>query len=621
MAKPSRPHRKGTYEIEAVVNVDLDELEITYRTAAAFQAKVLRLNVARTPAARQMLQAMADSIKVGLNGDADSRWESSETLRRAFRYAQMMLDRFDELGFTDFSDAELSIPVLQELYEQFNSNVKRSCCWLLARVLRDNHLNGVALGIALRSTRFAMMDANPYTYDDAVAVAIEKSARAVYKERFDAQRDLFRCLGYDTSSRAWLRLTAAEVIERATNAHPGAAAPGLRLDMLTESGDIQIAWALTHPEYFGFRKTRGRRHPPAVVGTRMRAIGIALYPDRVTLTAAAILHCLGENAGFNVSTMLEKNIDSLIYIGSDDALEHNVKSRNQLQDTRPTRLTSIFTPGGVVESLTGLTRFSRQARAHLASPTGTKATVVDRLYVEHAANPEDAAVLHSSQMHSAWEGPYFASHWETAKAGPIQVVPLKLPALRLVAQRRAMAEGVTADVHGHSDSTKTYYLAHTLPDYVFNKHAVAAQNSFHDKAIAAFKVVADATDGPAASLAAIDPSNVMDVEIGLCVNNGAHPDGSGRRCGLGIIACFVCPNGYRTVDNVPGLLAAVKLGDIIEHRNADEWENGQASQLRFLAQACLDEFPDVVVGTIRRNTDLRPHILSIAHAYNELRDV
>ena len=31
-----------------------------------------------------------------------------------------------------------------------------------------------------------------------------------------------------------------------------------------------------------------------------------------------------------------------------------------------------------------------------------------------------------------------------------------------------------------------------------------------------------------------------------------------------MVACFTCPNGYRTVDNIPGLLAAVELGDIIE---------------------------------------------------------
>ena len=621
MAHPTRGRRSGAYEIEAVVNVDLDELEITYRTAAAFQPQILALESERTLAAQQLLQAMADSIKVGLNGDADSGWESAATLKNATWFSKVMLDRLHQAGISDFSSVAVNVPLLRSLYEPLNSTMKRSACWLLARVLRDNHPNGMALSIALRNTRFGVEDTNPYTYDDAVADAIEKSARAVYNERFDAQRDLLHLLGYDTSSRAWLRLTAAEVIERATNAHPAVAAPDARQPSQAASDDIQIAWALTHPERFGHRKSQQGRQANSVAGPRMKAIGTALYPDNVTLVAAAILHCLGENAGFNFSAILEKNIDSLTYIGSDDALEHNVKSRNRLQDTRPTRLTSIFTPGGVVESLTGLTRFSRHARAHLANPTGTKATVVDRLYVEHTATPEAAAVLTTDRMHNAWRGSHFADHWDTTSAGSFQVVPLRMAALRLVAQRRAMADGLTADVHGHSERTKTHYSAHVLSDYVFNKHAVAAQDSFHDTAIAAFKVVADATDGPAASLAAIDPSNVMDVEIGLCVTNGTHPDGSGRRCGLGIVACFTCPNGYRTVDHVPGLLAAVELGDIIERNDPDEWENGQASALRFFAQACLNEFPAVVVGNIRRSTDLVPHILTVTGMYTELRNV
>lgn len=618
MAHPTRGHRSGTYEIEALLNVDLDKLEITYRSAAAFQPQVLRLQTQKSHAARQMLQAMADSIKVGLNGDADSGWESAVTLQNGFFEARVMLEQFHGMGLTDFSYADLSIPVLRSLYEPLNSNRKRSACWLLARVVRDNHPNGKALSVALRNTRFGVEETNPYRYDDEVAEAIEHVAREVYRERFDAQRDLLHRLGHDTSSRSWLRIPAADIIAWAHRAHPDVAAPEARQPSQAAAYETQVAWALTHPERFGHRKhQRGSQ----VLGPTMKAIGQALYPDNVTIAAAAILHCLGENAGFNFSVLLEKNADTLSYIGPDDALEHNVKARNHSQDTRPTRLTSIYTPGGVVESLTGLTRFSRHARAHLANPDGRRATIADRLYVEHTCNPEDAAVIDSMRMQNAWRANTdWDDHWNTASAGSRAQVPLRMAALRLVAQRRAMADGLAADVHGHSERTRTHYSAHVLPDYLFNKHAVAAQDSFHDTAIEAFKLVADATDGPAATLAAVDPETIMDVEIGLCTSNGNAPDGSGRRCGLGIVACFTCPNGYRTVDHVPGLLAAVELGNIIELNDPDEWENGQASALRFFAQACIDEFPPMVVANIRRTTDLVPHIITVTGMYMELRD-
>ena len=111
----------------------------------------------------------------------------------------------------------------------------------------------------------------------------------------------------------------------------------------------------------------------------------------------------------------------------------------------------------------------------------------------------------------------------------------------------------------------------------------------------------------------------MEVEIGLCTSGGNEPDGSGRRCGLGMVACFTCPNGYRTIDHLPGLLAAVELADIIERNDPDEWENGQAADLRYYAQACLDQFPPLLVRNIKQTTDLTPHVLTVTGMYMELR--
>jgi hypothetical protein len=616
MAHATRGHRSGTYEIEEIVKVDRERLAIVFRHAAAYQPQEIRLGVEHTPAAEQMLQAMVDSIKAGTNGDADSGWESSETLRRSLAYVRAMLLVFAQAGFDTFADPRIDVPVLRTLYGALPNNTKRSACWLLARVIRHNHPNGVAISRALKNTRFSVEETDPFIYDDAVSDAIEAAAKGVYTGYFTAQRDIFERLGYDVAGRSWLRIPAKELIDWAIRAHPPCSQPDAAQPQLAAPFEEQVAWALTHPGSFGWIKYQ---RFDLIRGPEMKKIGRALYPDNVVITAALVLHCLGENSGFNASVLLQKDAGTLTYLGSDHALEHNVKARNRSEDTRPTRLTSIYTPGGVVETMTGLTRFSRYSRRHLTTPDGRRPAVANRLYVEHTADPEDARVLDGNRLVNAWRSPVFDTHWDEAKAGSRPATTVRLAALRYVAQRRAMGEGLTSDVHGHTPSTKLHYTAHVLPDHVFNKHATAAQNAFHDDAVAGFTVVADATEGSAADLAAVDPDKVMDVEIGVCTSGGKAPDNSGRRCDLGIVACFTCPNGYRTVDHVPGLLAAVELGDIIERNDATEWEHGQASHLRFYAQACLDKFPPMVVGNIKRSADLVPHILTVTGMYMEMR--
>lgn len=615
MAHPRRGHHSGTYEIEEVVDVDLDKLVITYRHAASYQPQTLSLSVKNSPAARQMLQGMADSIKIGTNGDGQSGWESSKTLLNGFHQSQVMLDILRTEGLDSFADARIDVPMLRRLYNSLNNNTQRQACHLLARVVGRHHPHGSAIAYALKNTRFAVDETTSLIYDETTAAAIESCARGVYTDGYRAQRDLFHHLGYDVKGRSWLAVPAEEVLEWAERAHPDACTDPLATrPKIGLRGDKLIAWALTHPGAFG-------RGCPRIPGSEINRIGDALYPDNHLLTAALILHCLGENAGYNQSVLLQKNTTTLTYLGSNEALERNVKARASSEDTRPTRVDSIYSPGGIVETLSGLTRFSRRHRSHLANPDGTPATVVDRLYVEHTSDPTKAEVITSTRMVNAWRAPIFDRHWpaDAENRGHGLDVRLWLSALRLEAQRRAMGEGLKADVHGHSERTKTHYLAHVLPDHVFNRAATAAQDELHETNVGRFTLIADATEGPAAELAQVAAKDVMDVEIGLCASGGNAPDGTGKRCALGMVACFTCPNGYRTVDNIPGLLAAVKLGDLIEANDPIEWENGQASDLRYYSQACLDQFPSMVVANVRRTTDLAAHILTVTGMYMEMR--
>lgn len=613
MAHPTRGHRSATYEIQQIVSVDAESLTITVRHAAAYQPTAISLGTDSSAAAEQMIVAMANSIKVGGNGDVDSGWESVTTLRQASFYARVMIERLHLAGFRSFDDPNIDVLVLRDLYAPFTSNMKRSACWLLARVVRENHPNGSAVSQALKNTRFAADYGETFTYDDVVAEAIESSARAVFRESVEAQREVFRILGYDVSGRSWLRIEAEDIIAWAHRAHPKLCSPKAMRPPFASPDEKKVAWIVTHPELFGYQQGQHFQ----TKGRRMDQLGRAIYADNVAVTAGLILHCLGENAGFNLAVLLEKNADSLTYLGEDHALEVSVKARNKSEDTRPTYLGSMFTPGGVIERMTALTRFSRHARRNLVNPDGTRPAVVDRLYVEHTAAPDQAKVIDNTRIHNGWRAKAFGRQWDREALGDHAKVPLRMRGLRLVAQRRAMGEGLKSDVHGHSERVKVHYSAHVLPDYVFNKHAVAAQDAFHDDAVSAF-LVAEATSGEAAQLAAVPTDQVMDVEIGLCTSGGNAPDGTGKRCALGIVTCFTCPNGYRTIDHVPGLLAAVELGDIIHRNDPDEWENGQASDLRYYAQACLDQFPPQLVGNIKRTTDLVPHVLTVTGMYLEM---
>jgi hypothetical protein len=606
-----RGHRSSTYEILELISVDHDALSITVRHAAANAPTTLRLKPpTATAAAHQLLDAVAQSLAVAPDSDADSRWTSLETLEKAVWQSNVMLKALHAQQVETFAAPTLTVATLRELYAPFTSSAKRSVCWLLARTVRKHHPNGRNLAYVLKNSRFQVEDSTPFTYDEDTAAGIERAARKVFIDAYRDHRALFQTMGFDIRGRDWLRVPAEEVIAWAIKTSPTIQRDVVEPADATDSV-LKLAWAITHPERFGRRKYgRGAE----VRGAEMRRIGRALYPDNVTLVAAAIIHCLAEHAGYNLSVLMEKSADSLVRIGPNEALERSIKARGSREDTRATRLDSLFTAGGLSETLTGLTRL---ARHHRRVATDAEHPLNQRLYVEHVVDPREARVLASERIHQAWRHSDFDRAW-SAEMGYADKPGLRLAALRLEAQRRSMRQGLTADVHGHSERTKVHYLAHVLPEHALHELATQAQDAFHDEAAGQFQHITEAAEGPAAQLAAIAPDRVMDVEIGLCTSGGNAPD-SDRRCHLGMAACFTCPNGYRTVDHVPGLLAAVEFAGIVESNDPDEWANGDASDLRFYAQASLDQFPRAVVRNIAQTTDLTPHILTVTGMYMEMR--
>ena len=609
MAHTTRGTKSHTFDIKKVVEVDLDKLTIVYTDAAHAAPQTMRLNVPHvTLAARQVVKAMADSISVY----GDGSWESSETLKVATIWAQVLIRRLDDVGISDFSDPSVDLKTLRSVLEPFEASVKRTANKLIGRVLVEVHPNGAALSRALRNTTYMVKETQARLYDDVEADAIEKAAKAVFHDGFTAQRRLLGETGIDVSDREWLRVPATLILDEARERHGEMA--GARQPSLMGPRIEQIDWALLNPSRFGVASGKS-----AVIGETMEAIGRALYPGADVLTSALILHCLSEMSGLNLSVMLRSEPTDLIYTGDSTGILTLAKARNHSEDVLAVRTESNQTLGGLLEALTGLTRFARSFRSEALAQHGETHEVVNRLYVLHQRDPRRSQVLGQQQMHKGWRSASFDQHWPDVGLERSEV-GLRFTALRRKALERAVGANPKADVHGHSARTKVHYLANVLPEHTLVRHATAAQDDIVDSALARFTAVSDSSDERASELAqAIDAGPSIDVVVGVCTTGGNDPEEAIKPCSLGLAACFTCPSGYRTADHIPGLIAMVRYAQIIKDNYPDEWENGEAGLLSFFASECLKQFPPAVVRDLEQNADLRSEMVTINALYTELR--
>lgn len=609
MAHRTRGTTSHTYDIKRVLSVDLESLELCYTDAAHAAPQKIRLRTPRvTSANQQVLKAMADSISV----HGDGLWESSETLKVAAVWVQVLFLRLDEIGLHDFSDSSVELQLLRQVLEPFDASIKRTANKLIGRVLVEVHPNGLALSRALRNTTYMVKESTVRLYDDAEAEAIHRAAIAVFHEAFGAQRGVLREIGVDASSRSWLRVSAASITEaaRLRNGHlqgapqPNAKSPRTEL----------IDWALLNPDFFGTGSGR-----PLVMSETIEAIGLALYPPVDVLVAALILHCFAELSGMNLAVMLRAEPDDLTYTGDATGTLDVAKARNHSEDRIAVRTGSNQTLGGLIEALTGLTRFARHFRLTQIGRDAEVPEVVHRLYVMHRRDPGRSEVLTNQQLHKGWRSTSFDRHWPSSELDR-KNVGLRFTALRRKALERAINANPSADVHGHSPRTRVHYLANVLPEHTLVNHATAAQDNIVESALARFTAVEGSSDERTIPLrAAMAEGLAIDTGVGVCASGGNDPDDRKKPCSLGVAACFTCPCGFRTVDHIPGLVAMVRFAQIIRDNDPDEWENGEASMLSFFATECLSQFPESVVRAIEEYADLRSQMLVINGLYTELR--
>jgi len=613
MAHGTRGFTSHTYDIKKVLKVDYDALTIVYTDAAHAAPQDVQLKVFEaTPAARQLLDGMVQSLRVYGDGD----WESAIALTNAASYGGRVLERLIDLGITDFSDPGLDLATLRDALSVLADTAKRTMNKLLGRVLRKHHLKGGPLAYALANTAYMVKDSATEPYDDEVADAIEQAARGRFTEAYIAQRQVLSDFGIDVAGRGWMTVPATEIIADAHRRFPQARTA--RPPRYGASRAELIAWCLLHPEVFGHTDGRRQLNP---LNAAIADIGAALHPRNDVLVAGLVLQCLADDTGLNQSTMLRTEPTDLVYTGEEHGLLLTAKARNHSEDNLPVTTESMFSAGGIVAALTALTRFNRHYRAaQLAAADADEIPdVVNKIYVEHWRDCQRAEILTTNRIHHGWRSTAFDPHWKNP-----DIIRrdhgLRFRALRNKSLERGIKKNPNADVHGHGRRTRLHYLAHVLPEHTLVAHATAAQDDIVEQALARFAApVAGATDGVAKELAGIDEKDLLDVIVGVCATGGNDPDDTDTPCSLGLAACFVCPKGYRTADHVPGLLATVAFAEIIRDNDPDEWENGEASLLHFYARESLAQFPAALVETVRSATDLTPHILNVNGLYTELR--
>ena len=198
MAHRTRGQTSHTYDIREVHSVDLESLTITFTDAAHAAPQTVRVRTkVVTPAARQVVEAMAESVTV----HGDGQWESGYALKQFGSTATKFLIELGARGISDLGNPEVELADLRSTIDQFSPSTKRTLNKLLARILRRYNSNGKALAKALLNTSYMVVESSTELYDDSEVEAMKTAARRVFDEVFKTQRELLLLLGVDGADR------------------------------------------------------------------------------------------------------------------------------------------------------------------------------------------------------------------------------------------------------------------------------------------------------------------------------------------------------------------------------------------------------------------------------------
>ena len=326
------------------------------------------------------------------------------------------------------------------------------------------------------------------------------------------------------------------------------------------------------------------------------------------LAPAMILLSLIDNKGPNLSVMRSYTSDSAERSNNNAGFTTGVKARSKEVLRTPAPAGGLFSYLGLLEFLTAATRVDRHLRQHSDD--------FDRLLFVPSGGSK---TIDGTTVNLWWKRTLLRT------PNPDVLLPpsIRFQKTRKAALLRARREG--QDVIGHGPAMKRVYSADAVPDVItvpllLQTQATVAEQ-WRDRIAG---LTEDDSAGPftaaeeAAAEAIASAEAIMDVGVAACITNGQAPDNQDLPCGLGPIACFTCPKGFRTPEVIPGLIGAVQFTDNIRRYDPAEWIDGDAAMLNVLAQKSLDQFPQYLVESVLPSAIDTGRVL-VACAYAETR--
>jgi hypothetical protein len=310
---------------------------------------------------------------------------------------------------------------------------------------------------------------------------------------------------------------------------------------------------------------------------------IAFRVTSADLSAAMVLLAVADNKGPNLSTIQSYTADPVERANDDAAFVTGIKARNREVLRTPAPAGGIFSYAGLLEFVTAATRVARHLRGQNKD--------FDRLLFVTSRGKRP---MNSMDVR----------HWWTRTEPQRREIDALFPdsisfrRLRKAALLRGKHKGFA--VIGQKRATTRLYLADAVPDVILVPGLLNTQadvtSYWRSKTKMASTVPAYLDDEDASAAEALETADaIMDVGVAACISNGQSPTDEAKPCGLGPVACFVCPNGYRTPETIPRLIAAVEFTDNIRKYEPNEWLDGDAPILNELAKKTLDQFPKPLI--------------------------
>ena len=487
-----------------------------------------------------------------------------------------MLLTLVESGFEDLKDAPA-----ETLHEQPRDAVESKL--LACAVLQSDHpdKDEVAGLLAVKPFEKRQQVATENLSDEDVQTLRDFSWQ-MFKDLYDKHADYTRGLapylpeGTDVSDRKWEEIPA-DVIIAAAEKRASATVPPRKNGRKTPVAEIRNFgdvlrrcplddwvvwdWFLLNPSY--------GQLPPIFKQE--------LFFGRLFVAAALVHHCFIDLRGYNLSPMLSTHVDSIEKLGNDiDAVDVS-KPRSKLEDREFTlSLSRRNHLGGFLRAVAAVSKFSRHFRSKWASWEAA-----GLLYAPHA--PKELEEINWSK--------FSPSMFEKRAAEKVHPgFTLSFRQLRQAAKRLGQAESPDHELHGQSRRTATTYDARCLPPKILHDETDEALRQLTERGRARLT----GEDKQALELLnkAVADGEAKDVAVSVCVSDGRHPDAPNEACRKGLAQCFACPNGIRTYDHVPGLIALRNLCLELRQNNVADWETSEAPAVLTAVTAVLTAHPE-----------------------------